>query len=307
MDNRTGEMEVFVTAAELQSFSAAGRRLKLSPSAVSKLVTRIEDRLGTRLLVRSTRTMTLTPEGEIYLGRARRILAEITETEQIVSGGGRTLPRGLLRVNASVGFGERYLLPLIPSFLELYPEVQLDVSLSDGIIGLIEERTDIAVRSGALDDSSLKARKLLESRRVIVAAPSYLDSKGIPKTPQDLGNHNCFSFNFRRNLNEWPFREPGATDVYRLPVSGNTAANSGMIIRRLCLSGTGLARIGQFHVQPDIDAGRLVPVLEEYNPGDIESIHAVFAGHEHLAARIRAFIDYLVQHLGKNDAREPIS
>ncbi|WP_029871549.1 LysR substrate-binding domain-containing protein [Rhizobium leguminosarum] len=306
MDNRTGEMEVFVIAAELQSFSAAGRRLKISPSAVSKLVTRIEDRLGTRLLVRSTRTMTLTPEGEVYLSRARRILTDITETEQIVAGGGKMIPRGLLRVNASVGFGERYLLALIPAFLERYPEVQLDISLTDGIIGLVEERTDIAIRSGAMDDSSLKARKLLESRRVIVASPAYLDAKGIPKTPQDLANHNCFSFNFRRSLNEWPFRNPGTSEVYRLPVTGNTAVNSGMIMRRLCLSGSGLGRVGQFHVQPDIDAGKLISLLEEYNPHDMEQIHAVFAGHEHLAARIRAFIDFLAEHLSDEGKSEPL-
>ncbi|MBY5393863.1 LysR family transcriptional regulator [Rhizobium leguminosarum] len=306
MDNRTGEMEVFVIAAELQSFSAAGRRLKISPSAVSKLVTRIEDRLGTRLLVRSTRTMTLTPEGEVYLSRARRILTDITETEQIVAGGGKMIPRGLLRVNASVGFGERHLLALIPAFLERYPEVQLDISLTDGIIGLIEERTDIAIRSGAMDDSSLKARKLLESRRVIVASPAYLDAKGIPKTPQDLANHNCFSFNFRRSLNEWPFRNPGTSEVYRLPVTGNTAVNSGMIMRRLCLSGSGLGRVGQFHVQPDIDAGKLISLLEEYNPHDMEQIHAVFAGHEHLAARIRAFIDFLAEHLSDEGISEPL-
>lgn len=303
MDNRTGEMEVFVSAAELQSFSAAGRRLNLSPSAVSKLVTRIEDRLGTRLLVRSTRTMTLTPEGEVYLSRARRILAEIAETEQIVSGGGKLVPRGLLRVNASVGFGERYLLPLVPAFLEFYPEVQLDISLNDGIIGLIEERTDIAIRSGAMDDSSLKARKLLESRRVIVASPSYLKAHGVPKTPGDLASHNCLSFNFRRSLNEWPFRDPGSTEIYRLPVSGNSSVNSGMIIRRLCLAGSGLGRVGQFHVQPDIDEGLLVPVLEDYNPQDIELIHAVFVGHEHLAARIRAFIDFLANRLASEGAR----
>ncbi|MGO7872426.1 LysR substrate-binding domain-containing protein [Rhizobium leguminosarum] len=306
MDNRTGEMEVFVIAAELQSFSAAGRRLKISPSAVSKLVTRIEDRLGTRLLVRSTRTMTLTPEGEVYLSRARRILTDITETEQIVAGGGKMIPRGLLRVNASVGFGERHLLALIPAFLERYPEVQLDISLTDGIIGLIEERTDIAIRSGAMDDSSLKARKLLESRRVIVASPAYLDAKGIPKTPQDLANHNCFSFNFRRSLNEWPFRNPGTSEVYRLPVTGNTAVNSGMVMRRLCLSGSGLGRVGQFHVQPDIDAGKLIPLLEEYNPHDMEQIHAVFAGHEYLAARIRAFIDFLAEHLSDEGKSEPL-
>lgn len=293
MDNRAGEMEVFVTAAELGSFSSAGRRLGLSPSAVSKLVTRIEDRLGTRLLQRSTRLVTLTPEGEIYLGRARRILADIRETEQIVANGGKVVPRGLLRVNATLGFGERYLLPLAPEFLSLYPEVELDISLTDGVISLIEERTDIAIRSGAMEDSALKARKLLEVRRMIVASPAYLEKHGAPAKPQDLARHNCFSFNFNRNLNEWPFRNPDTDEVYRLPVSGNASVNSGMAMRRLCLSGFGLGRVGEFHVRPDIDAGLLIPVLEDYNPQDLEVIHAVYAGHEHLAARVRAFIDFV--------------
>jgi len=298
MDNRAGEMEVFVAAAELRSFSAAGRRLKLSPSAISKLVTRIEDRLGTRLLVRSTRTMHLTPEGEVYLARAQRILEEIEETEHMVAGGGRMVPRGMLRVNASVGFGERFLLPLVPEFLTLYPEVQLDISLTDGIIALIEERTDIAIRSGSMGDSALKARKLLESRRVIVASPGYIKTHGMPARPGDLARHNCFSFNFGASLNEWPFRDPGSPKVYRLPVSGNTSVNSGMITRRLCLAGAGIGRVGQFHVQPDIDSGLLVPVLEAYNPEDIEVLHAVFAGHDHLATRIRTFIDFLAARLG---------
>ncbi|MDS7597905.1 LysR family transcriptional regulator [Agrobacterium tumefaciens] len=298
MDNRAGEMEVFVTAAELGSFSAAGRRLRLSPSAVSKLVTRIEDRLGTRLLLRSTRLVTLTPEGEIYLARARRILADIRETEQIVASGGKVVPRGLLRVNTTLGFGERYLLPLAPEFLALYPEVELDISLTDGVISLIEERTDIAIRSGAMEDSSLKARKLLEVRRMIVASPAYIEKYGAPETPQDLVRHNCFSFNFNHSLNEWPFRNPGSEEVYRLPVSGNASVNNGIAMHRLCLAGFGLGRMGQFHVQPDIDAGKLVPVLENYNPLDLEVIHAVYAGHEHLAARVRAFIDFVAEKVG---------
>ncbi|MDK1384699.1 LysR family transcriptional regulator [Sinorhizobium sp. 8-89] len=297
MDNRAGEMEVFVAAAELRSFSAAGRRLKLSPSAVSKLVSRIEDRLGTRLVMRSTRMLQLTPEGEIYLHRAQRILAAIAETEQVVAGGGQAQPRGPLRVNASVGFGERYILPLAAEFLARYPDVQLDLSLNDGIIDLIEERTDVAIRSGPMRDSSLMARKLLDSRQVIVAAPRYLEAHGVPRTPDDLAQHNCFTFNFRRSLDGWPFRDPGSSNVYVRPVTGNMQANSGAIVRNLCLSGLGLGRVGQFHVQPDIDAGRLVPVLEEYNPEDMERVHAVYAGHEHLAARIRAFIDFLVERI----------
>ncbi|KGD85899.1 MULTISPECIES: LysR family transcriptional regulator [Rhizobium/Agrobacterium group] len=297
MDNRAGEMEVFVLAAELKSFSAAGRKLKLSPSAVSKLVTRLENRLGTRLVVRSTRLLQLTPEGETYLARAQRILAEIADTEEVVSGGGRMLPRGPLSINASVGFGERYILPLAGEFQRLFPDVQLDITLTDDIVDLIRERVDIAIRHGQLRDSSLMARKLGESRQVVMASPEYLERHGLPKTPDELIHHNCINFNFRRAVEGWPFRDPqtGRRDI--LPVSGNLKASSGSIIRQFCLDGLGIGRVGRFHVEPDIAAGRLVPVLEDFNPEDIEQIHAVYAGHEHLAVRIRAYIDFLAARL----------
>lgn len=292
MDNRAGEMEVFATAAELGSFSSAGRRLGLSPSAVSKLVTRIEDRQHTPASALDapcdpdTGGRNLSRQSKAHSGRHKRDGADRRKRWQ----GGASWP---LRVNATLGFGERYLLPLAPEFLSLYPEVELDISLTDGVISLIEERTDIAIRSGAMEDSALKARKLLEVRRMIVASPPISKKYGAPAKPQDLARHNCFSFNFNRNLNEWPFRNPDTDEVYRLPVSGNASVNSGMAMRRLCLSGFGLGRVGEFHVRPDIDAGLLVPVLEDYNPQDLEVIHAVYAGHEHLAARVRAFIDFV--------------
>ncbi len=297
MDNRIGEMDVFVQVAELQSFSAAGRKLRLSPSAVSKLITRLEERLGTRLLVRTTRALQLTPEGEIYLERSRRILSDIEETERAVAAGGAAVPRGRLRVSTSVAFGVRYIVPLVPDFLNLYPEVDLDLALNDGIIDIVGERADIAIRSGALRDSSLKARKLLESRRIIVASPDYLKREGIPETPDDLERHNCLTFSFRAAAAEWPFRDPQSGDRFARPIFGNFETNNGPTARSLCLAGLGLARVGQFHVQPDIDAGTLLPVLEAYNPEDIELIHAVYPGHEHLAARIRAFIDFLVSNI----------
>lgn len=297
MDNRAGEMEVFVLAAELKSFSAAGRKLKLSPSAVSKLVTRLEDRLGTRLVVRSTRTLQLTPEGETYLARASRILAEIADTEEIVSGGGRALPRGALSVNASVGFGERYILPLTGEFLRLFPEVQLDVTLTDDTVDLIRERVDIAIRHGPLRDSSLMARKLGQSPQVVIASPDYIAERGMPKTPADLDLHNCINFNFRRAVEGWPFRDPESGRVDVRPVSGSLRASSGSIIRQFCLDGLGIGRVGRFHVEPDIEAGRLMVLLDDWNPQDIEEIHAVYAGHEHLAVRIRAFMDFLAERL----------
>lgn len=284
-------------AAELKSFSAAGRKLKLSPSAVSKLVTRLENRLGTRLVVRSTRLLQLTPEGETYLARAQRILAEIADTEEVVSGGGKMRPRGPLVVNASVGFGERYILPLTGEFLCLYPEVQLDITLTDDTVDLIRERIDIAIRHGPLRASSLMAKRLGESRQVVIASPDYLAQHGTPQVPGDLVRHNCINFNFRRSVDGWPFRDPAAGRRDLLPVSGNLKASSGSIIRRFCLSGLGIGRVGRFHVEPDIESGRLIPVLEDFNAGDTEQFHAVYAGHEHLAVRVRAFIDFLAERL----------
>ncbi|WGD28810.1 LysR family transcriptional regulator [Ancylobacter sp. WKF20] len=298
MDNRAGEMQVLVEVVERGSFSAAGRRLGLSPSAVSKLVTRLEERLGTRLLVRSTRVVTLTPEGEAYAARARRILGEIDEAERVVAAGAAATPRGRLRVSATVGFGEQCLVPLVPEFLGRYPQVQLDLSLTDEVIDLVTERADIALRAGPMRDSTLMARKILESRRVIVAAPSYLARHGTPRTPADLATHNCLRFNFRRSMDDWPFRDPSSGESYALTVTGNLEGNSGAMVRRLALDGLGLARIARYVAEADIAAGRLVPVLEEFNGGDIELLHAVFVGHDYLAARIRAFVDFLSERIG---------
>lgn len=298
MDNRAGEMEVFVTAVDMKSFSAAGRRLGLSPSAVSKLVSRLEDRLSTRLLVRTTRRLEPTPEGEVYLERARRILSEIDETEQAVADGARATPRGSIRVNAAVAIGESIILPLVPDFLALYPGITLDLTLTDSVIDVVGERADVAIRTGPLRDSSLLARKLMESTPVVMAAPAYLERHGTPKTPDDLATHNCIRFNFRRSVDEWAFRLPGRTTPVLRTVSGNVMASSGPIVRQLCLDGVGIGRVGRFHVEPDFAAGRLVPLLEDFHPGEVETVYAVFAGHEHLAARIRAFIDFLAARIG---------
>jgi len=177
------------------------------------------------------------------------------------------------------------------------------VSLTDTVIDLVDERTDVAIRSGPLCDSALKARKLLESRRVIFASPAYLKAHGVPTRPRDLDGHNCLRFNFRRSLDEWPFRDLSIGEPFTRPVTGNAHGNRGVILRRLALDGVGLARLGAFHVEHDIADGRLVPVLEDYNADDIELIHAVYVGHEHLAARIRTFVDFLADAIGR---RTPI-
>lgn len=292
-------MQVLVEAVERGSFSAAGRRLGMSPSAVSKLVGRLEARLGTRLLVRSTRALSLTAEGDAYVARARAILAEIDEAERMIAAGAAAVPRGKLRVSATVGFGERCLVPLVPEFLALYPEVELDLSLTDEVIDLVAERADIALRAGPMRNSALRARKILESRRVIVASPAYLARHGTPRTPQDLARHNCLRFNFRRSMDDWPFIDPATGESYQLAVSGNLEGNSGSMVRRLALDGLGLARMARYVSEEDIAIGTLVPVLDEYNGGDIELLHAVFVGHDYLAARIRAFVDFLIERIGK--------
>ncbi|MBB4103644.1 LysR family transcriptional regulator [Allorhizobium borbori] len=300
MDYRSSEMAVFSAVAEAGGFSAAGRRLHLTPSAVSKLIARLEDRLGTPLFTRSTRRLQLTAEGVLYLERVRRILAEMDEADRLVGSGAGAVPRGRLRVSASVAFGECCILPLAPEFLALYPQVELDISLTDAVVDLVDDRTDIAIRIGALRDSSLKARKLLETRRVIIAAPEYIERHGLPRVPQDLATHNCLRFNFRRTLDEWPFRDPQTGATFTVAIAGNAHGNNGVILRHLALSGLGLARLGSFHVADDIAAGRLVAILEDYNPGDIELIHAVYVGHEQLALRVRAFIDFIADRIGKS-------
>ncbi len=297
LDNRAGEMEVFIKVVECGSFSQAGRDLRMSPSAMSKLVTRIEDRLQTRLLVRSTRQLQLTEEGETYYQHAVRLLDQIDETERLVASGGQTNPRGKLKVNASVAFAQVYILPILPDFLKKYPEIELDLTQTDGIVDLLEERADIAIRSGDLPDSDLKARKLLNTKRRIVASPSYIERYGRPQTPDELVNHNCLRFNFTRGSGFWPFTTPISGQRIDQAVRGNFLGSNGPAVKEMCIAGMGLARIGDFHIASEINKGTLIEVLEDWTSNDIEVIHAIWPGHEHLASRIRAFIDFLANRM----------
>jgi DNA-binding transcriptional LysR family regulator len=292
--NRSAEMEVFARVAESGGFSAAARALRMTPSAISKLIARLEARLGSRLVNRSTRKLQLTAEGQAFYQRSVDILGDIAEAEREAAAG--AAPRGRVRVNSNVPFGLHYLLPLVPRFVAAHPEVQLDIVLSDQVIDLLEQRADVAIRVGPLRSSQLMARKLGESRMVVVAAPDYLKRRGTPKSLSDLTQHNLISFNFERIREGWPFRESGRIVSYS--ASGNVQVGDGESARQLALAGVGVTRLAQFHVRPDIEAGKLKPVLENLNPGDIEAVHAVFLGQGgHLPARIRAFIDYLAENV----------
>lgn len=289
--NRSGEMEVFVRVVELGGFSAAARAFRMTPSAVSKLVARLERRLGTRLVNRSTRLIQLTPEGTAFYERSVRLLADLDDAER--GAATSASPRGRLRVNTNVAIGRLYLLPIVTEFLVKYPAVTLDVVITDEVIDLLEERTDIAIRSGPLKSSRLVARKLGETRMVIVGAPAYFKRCGTPATPADLEQHNRLGFGYTRAIESWPLIERGTPLM--VPPVGNAQASDGETLRRLALAGLGLARLAMFQVRADIAAGRLAPVLEDYNPGDTEDVHAVFLGQGgQLPARVRAFLDFLV-------------
>jgi DNA-binding transcriptional LysR family regulator len=291
--DRARALEVFAAVMREGSFSAAGRTLGLTPSAVARAIDRIEARLGVRLLLRSTRALTPTAEGQAYLQTARRILADLDDAERQLADQGA--PRGRLRISAALSHGRLRIVPLLGAFAARYPHILIDIALSDGIVDIAAGQADVAIRFGALADSVLTARKLGESGRVIVASPDYLARHGTPALPEDLHAHNCLNFNFRRAEPIWPFRQDGRDIV--LSVKGNIEANNGETLGQLAAAGVGVARVGAFSVVDDVAAGRLVPVLEEFNPGDVELIHAVFVGGSQTPARVRAFVDFLSERL----------
>ncbi|APR80718.1 Transcriptional regulator, LysR family protein [Minicystis rosea] len=292
---RSGELEVFMRVVREGGFSAAARTLDLTPSAVSKLIGRLEARLGARLFARTTRALTLTEEGEGYLRAGLGIVEALNDAEQAAAAGA---VRGRLRINASLAFGTMFVAPVIPAFLARHPGVVVDLSFTDDVVDLLAQKADVAIRMGDLAESSLVARPLGQSRRVVCAAPSYLARKGAPKTPSDLRSHECITFNFRRSRIGWPFVAGGRELEQR--VSGRLQVNNGETMRQMALAGVGIARLGLFHVAADIESGALVPLLEAYNPGDLEMIHAVYVGGGQIPRRVRAFIDHLAEALARS-------
>lgn len=291
--DRTGEMMAFVTVARECSLSGAARVLDLSPSAVSRIVARIEARLGVQLIVRTTRSFRLTAEGDAYARAARRILADIDESESAIAS--QASPQGRVRISLASAHGRLYVVPLLGEFVARYPGITIDVDLSDQVVDILQGKADIAIRFGPLADSPLTARRLGDTGRSVIASPAYLARHGTPRTPADLTDHNCLDFNFRRAEPGWPFREDGRD--YILGVSGNLTANNGETLVELVRNGVGITRVGNFHIEEDIAAGRLIALLEPYNPQDREAIHAVFVGGTSMPARIRVLVDFLAEKL----------
>lgn len=292
--NRFAEMETFVAVVECGGLSAAARLKQVTPSSVSKLLARLEARLGVRLLNRSTRQLQLTPEGRGFYENSVRLLADLREVEGEASSA--RAPVGRVRVNTSASFGLHVLAPLVAEFLLLYPAVSLDLVHSDALVDLLGEQTDVAIRTGPLADSQLIARKLGESRSVVVGSPAYLARWGVPQTPDDLVAHHLLGFDYTRAVPGWRLGVAGESQL--LQPNGRVQASDGEALRQLTLHGVGLAQLAAFTIADDLASGRLVPVLEAFNQAPLESFYALYVGQGgHVPSRVRVFIDFLAQRV----------
>ena len=290
---RSDEMSVFVNVVREGGFSAAAKVLELTPSAVSKQVSRLEDRLNVRLLNRTTRQLSMTEEGETYFQRATAILADIEEAESLVADRHGS-PRGMLRVTSSITFGRHQIVPLMPEFLNVLPDVRLQLSLSDNVVDLVQERFDVAIRVADLNDSSLVARRLAVDRRVVCAAPSYLERHGTPQSPEALRDHNCLVIMNIPSMRDWEFIFGGTTR--KIHVEGRFETNSGVAVHEAALDSIVIAQLPVYLVAPDLKAGRLVSFLED-RVAEGKTIYAVYPHTRHLSPKVRAFIDFLVAKL----------
>lgn len=293
------ELEFFVLIARHSSLSAAARALDITPPAASKRLAQMEQRLGVQLVQRTTRSISLTSEGETYLRHAARILAEIRDMEDAVSLG-RSAPRGLLRVNATLGFGRTTIAPLISQFVRRYPDVEVQVEVTDRPVDLVESGFDLAIRFGALPDRRLNARRIMSNRRFLCASPKYLERHGTPKTLADLAQHRCIIH--RQNDDAygiWRFVHKDHTEVVK--VHGSLSSNDGDIVLGWALDGHGILIRSEWDAAKYLESGRLRIVLPEFQLPSAD-LFVYYASRANQPVRTRAFIDFLVEHFKKEKA-----
>ena len=289
--DRIDAMQAFVAVADLQGFAPAARKLGLSPSGVTRLVAALEDRLGARLLQRTTRQVTLTDVGARYLERARRILADVEEAEGSVEGE-RTRPGGRLVVSAPIGFGRLHVSPVMSAYLKRYPEVSADLRLSDRMINLVEDGVDLAVRIGHLPDSTLVARHVGEMRRIVVASKDYLTARGEPKRPAEIASHETIQFGAMTAGPDWRFVENGRE--MRISPTPRFSSNSADAAIHYAEQGGGLTRVMFYQAASSLKAGRLKIVLAEFEQPAMP-IHIVYPTSRLLSAKVRTFIDLVTE------------
>ncbi|RBP17615.1 DNA-binding transcriptional LysR family regulator [Roseiarcus fermentans] len=292
--DKLGAMNAFAKVVALGSFAEAARALGSTRSAVSKTVMELEHGLGVRLLDRTTRRVGATEAGLAYYERCVDILARVEETDLQVASL-QAEPRGVLKVNGPTSFGALYLGPAVADFMAAYPDLRIELTVTDRFIDPIEEGVDVTIRIAELADSSLIARKLAPARRVFVASPSYLESLGAPETPEDLGRRACLTYGHTTTLQRWRIVRDG--EAVMVPVQSVLCSNNGDVLRSAAVNGRGVAFLPTFLVGPDIAAGRLQTVLDRFPQPEL-GVHALTASNRYLAAKTRAFVDFLAKRFG---------
>jgi len=307
--DQLNDMATFASVVAEGSFSRAALSLGLSKATISKRISRLEDRLGVRLLNRTTRRLSLTEIGSAFHEHCARLVAEAEEAEQTVTALTAN-PRGTLRVNVPMSFGRLHIARAIPQFLAQFPDLKVDITLDDAFVDLVHGGYDLAIRIADLPDSSLVARRLAPSRRVVCGSPGYFRRRGVPETPDDLRNHECLSYRYLATTGSWPFKRGQRT--WSIPVNGSLSANNGDVLLAAAVAGTGLVLVPTFMVEQQLRSGALRPVLASYAESDF-GIYAVYPHRRHVSAKVRAFVDYFAERFGPapywdevlNEARLP--
>ena len=292
MKSSIEELLAFITVVDTGSIVAAADKLQQTPSGVSRSLTRLESKLGVTLLERTTRKMKLTHEGTLFVDKVRQILADLNQAEDALLHSDRETS-GLIRLDSATPFVLHVLVPLLHEFRTLYPKIEIELQSNDQIIDLLENKTDIAFRFGALNDSSLHHKLVCTSRLYIVASPDYLKTHGTPEQAAELLQHACIGFIHPRHLNTWPLKLNGKN----ITVKPTLKASNGETVRQLALLGHGITCLSAFMIRKDLQAGSLIALFEDQIDLHIQTIHAVYYQQEHLPKRIRLFIDFLVAKL----------
>jgi DNA-binding transcriptional LysR family regulator len=299
------QIETFVAVASKGSLTAAARAEGVAPAIIGRRLDALEARLGVKLMVRTTRRITLTHEGSAFIEDCQRLITDLANAEASVSAGG-VKASGHLRITAPAGFGRRHVAPLVPRFRELHPEVTISLNLSDRVVDVAAEGFDCAVRVGDLPDSSLVSVRLADNRRLCVATPQYLQRHGRPQVPADLSRFDCLTLSSDASqVRGWAFwvpreGDPTQRDTVHLRPGGPLDCSDGQVLHQWCLAGYGIAWRSTWEVESDIAAGRLVTVLDEF-AAPPNGIYAVFAQRKHLALRVRLWIDYLKHQYAQTD------
>lgn len=293
-------MTVFAAVVDAGSFTAAARQLRASKAAISTQVQKLEDRLGVRLLNRTTRRLSLTDEGRAFHEHCRRILEEARDAVDALDTLGGA-PRGILRINAPMSFGIQHLGPAVADFMALYPEIEIDLVLNDRQVDIVEDGFDMAIRIARLPDSSLIARRIAPCRRIVVASPYYWDQRGRPAHPSELKHHDALIYDYLAEPDTWTFSDPAGQQKSRIDVSvsGRMRANNGEVLLEAARKGLGVVFTPTFFCCDDVQGGALEIVLSEYDD-DLISIYAVYPHRRHLSPRVRAFVDFLAERFGEN-------